>query len=172
MLSTTLIEKTDRGRSRESQPMETSQKLQLIISALEDRKAVDVVTIDLEGKSLMADAIMVCSATSATHARAISDAVSQKLKGSGARPDHIESDPDSTWVVMDYGDVVLHIFQEEQRAYYDLEDLWKAPTGPRRKPEPENKGPLEPPDPNKPSRKGLYSRWNSQSFRSRKLSDR
>lgn len=148
--------------------METSQKSQLITSILEDRKAIDIVRIDLDGQSLMADAMIICTATSLTHARAIADAVALKTKEAGARADHIESDPENTWVVMDFGDIVLHIFQEEQRAYYDLEELWKAPTGSRR----QKKKVLEEPEKPSTSRKGLYTRWTSSTLRSRKLSDR
>lgn len=150
-------------------PMETSQKSQLITSILEDRKAIDIVRIDLEGQSLMADAMIICSATSQTHARAISEAVALKMKAEGARADHIESDSESTWVLMDFGDLVLHILQEEQRSYYDLEELWKAPTGSRRQKKAEAASEREKPT---SSRKGLYTRWTSSTLRSRKLSDR
>jgi ribosome-associated protein len=148
--------------------METTRKATLIKSIIEDRKAIDVVQIDLDGKSLMADAMIICSATSQTHARAIADAVALKMKEAGARADHIETDPENTWIVMDFGDLVLHVFQEEQRAYYDLEELWKAPSGSRR----QKKEVVETPEKPTTSRKGLYTRWTTSTLRSRKLSDR
>ncbi len=72
---------------------------------------------------------MICSAENERQLRAISEAISVKLAESGVRPERVEGTPASGWVVMDYGDAIVHIFDVDQRAFYRLEALWaEAPT--------------------------------------------
>lgn len=89
-----------------------------------DRKAVDVVVLNVRGLSSVTDYFLLCSGTSATHVRTVSDAIRERLKAADVRPLHVEGVAESGWVLLDYGDVLAHVFLEDVRAYYALERLW------------------------------------------------
>jgi ribosome-associated protein len=89
-----------------------------------DKKAVDVVVLDVRALSTVADYFLVCSARSTPHAQTIVDGIRDELKQAGARPLHAEGQAASGWVLLDYGDVLVHVFLEDTRAYYALERLW------------------------------------------------
>ncbi|RMG05998.1 MAG: ribosome silencing factor [Nitrospirae bacterium] len=89
-----------------------------------EKKAEDLKVLDLRGLSIMADYFVVCSGESTTQVRAIVDNVEQKMKEQGVRPLAIEGYRNSLWVLMDYGDVILHVFEAEKREFYELEKLW------------------------------------------------
>lgn len=104
--------------------MKTEEKLAHIKTVLEDMKAEDVVVIDATSRTIMADAFVIATATSDTHARAMGDRMHLALKAQGVRVDHAEMDSGRDWTIMDYGDVVVHIFLEKARRYYNIEELW------------------------------------------------
>jgi len=89
-----------------------------------DRKAADVVILDVQGVSTVTDYFCVCSGKSTTHVRTITDAIREDLKDAGARLLHAEGVAESGWVLLDYGDVLMHVFLDATRAYYALERLW------------------------------------------------
>jgi ribosome-associated protein len=89
-----------------------------------DRKAIDLVVLDVQGLSSVTDYFLVCSGRSTTHLRTITDGIREDLKQAGVRPLHAEGATESGWVLLDYGDVLMHIFLEDTRAYYALERLW------------------------------------------------
>lgn len=97
-----------------------------IIEALEDSKAHQIVKIDLRKiENCFCSFFVVCHGTSGTHIAGMTDAVEDKLRDDLAeKPFHIEGVDRSQWVVLDYGDVVVHIFEKELRDYYQLEDFW------------------------------------------------
>jgi ribosome-associated protein len=96
-----------------------------------DRKAIDLAVLDVQGVSSVADYFLVCSGRSAPHVKTIADAIREDLKADGVRPLHAEGQPESGWVLLDYGDVLMHVFLEDTRAYYALERLWgDAPSVP------------------------------------------
>ena len=96
-----------------------------------DKRAVDLTVLDVQGVSTVTDYFVVCSGKSTTHVRTITDAIRQELKDEGIRPLHAEGKPESGWVLLDYGDVLVHVFLEDTRAYYALERLWgDAPSVP------------------------------------------
>ena len=96
-----------------------------------DKKAVDAVILDVQGVSTVTDYFVVCSGKSTTHLRTITDAIREDLKDAGARLLHAEGVPESGWVLLDYGDVLMHVFLEDTRMYYALERLWgDAPSVP------------------------------------------
>jgi ribosome-associated protein len=96
-----------------------------------DKKAVDAVILDVQGVSTITDYFVVCSGKSATHLRTITDAIREDLRDAGARLLHAEGVPESGWVLLDYGDVLMHVFLEDTRMYYALERLWgDAPSVP------------------------------------------
>lgn len=92
--------------------------------AADEKKAYDILILDLRGLTDIADYFLVCSCSSSTQVGAVSDRIGEMLAGIGIRPSHIEGLSEARWVLMDYGDVVVHIFDEETRAYYRLEKLW------------------------------------------------
>jgi len=97
--------------------------------AASGKKAVDVRILDLRGLTSIADFFVICSGTSSTHVDAIADGIEQTLKRDGRYPSHVEGKAESTWILMDYGDVVVHIFEEQTRAFYALERLWNDAKG-------------------------------------------
>lgn len=100
--------------------------LSRILSSLDRDKAEDVVTIDLEARSSIADALVIASGRSARHVTSIAENLARRLKdaGYGTRPLNGASQGD--WVLVDAGDVIVHIFRPEVRAYYDLEGMWSV----------------------------------------------
>jgi ribosome-associated protein len=88
------------------------------------KKAEDVVILDLRGLSAVTDFFVICSGSSETHVRAVADAVEEGLKKSDVRKWHIEGYRHRKWVLLDYVDVVVHIFHHKAREYYVLERLW------------------------------------------------
>ena len=98
------------------------------------KKAVDLLVLDVQGVSSVTDYFLVCSGRSTTHVRTIIEGIREELKEAGTRPLHAEGTPESGWVLLDYGDVLMHVFLEETRAYYALERLWgDAPSVPLEK---------------------------------------
>ena len=85
--------------------------------------------LDVQGLSSVTDYFLVCSGKSTTHMETITDAIRAELKSDGVRPLHAEGVAESGWILLDYGDVLMHVFLEETRTYYALERLWgDAPT--------------------------------------------
>ena len=96
-----------------------------IVNAAADKKASNIVMLDLRPVALIADYFVLCDGESTRQLRAIADAIVESLKELGERPLRIEGTPDSGWVLVDFGAVIAHVFSPELRAYYDLESLWK-----------------------------------------------
>jgi ribosome-associated protein len=93
-----------------------------------DHKAYDLVVLEMAGISSIADYFVICSGRSDTQVQAIADAIDENLRQRGERPLAVEGVPHGQWVLMDYGDVVVHIFYVPVREFYDLERLWvRAP---------------------------------------------
>lgn len=106
--------------------LSTRKKINAIIAALEDVKAMDVVTIDTRKKSPLFEYIIIASATSARQTRALANNVSVELKKLGAEILGVEGEDSGEWVLVDLGEVVVHIMQPAVRAYYNLEELWNT----------------------------------------------
>jgi ribosome-associated protein len=103
--------------------------LEAITNSLEDDKAIDISVIELEGKSLIADQMVVASGSSARHVGAIADHLLNRLKEDGFGKQQIEGMPRADWVLIDAKDVIVHLFRPEVRAYYNLEKMWMADIG-------------------------------------------
>ena len=99
-------------------------KAQRAARAALDKKALDLVVLDVQSLSSVTDFFLVCSGRSTTHVATIAEAIRDELKADGVRPLHVEGVADSGWVLLDYGDVLVHVFLEETRVYYALERLW------------------------------------------------
>jgi len=98
----------------------------MIVDAIVERLGSDIVMLDMEDVSLLADYFVLCNAESTPQFRAILDEVEAQTRTAGHRPLHVEGAAGSGWVLLDYGSVVVHIFDPDLRAYYDLEGLWQA----------------------------------------------
>lgn len=92
--------------------------------AAELKKAEDIAILDLRGISSLTDSFVICSVTNVRQARAVSQAIQERLAKLGIKQDHIEGFTEGTWILMDYIDIVVHIFTKQTREYYDLEHLW------------------------------------------------
>ncbi|MEM6665062.1 MAG: ribosome silencing factor [Pseudomonadota bacterium] len=101
--------------------------LDLILATLDDAKAEDILTIDLQGKSPMGDYMVVASGRSNRHVSAIADQIARALKDVGAGSPRVEGLPHCDWVLIDPGDVVVHVFRPEVREFYNLEKMWMTP---------------------------------------------
>lgn len=101
-----------------------AQTLNLILARLEDMKAEETVTIDLRGKSAFSDYMIVTTGRSNRHVGAVAENVAKALKESGIKTLHVEGLPNCDWVLIDSGDVIVHVFRPEVREFYNLERLW------------------------------------------------
>ena len=105
----------------------SNELLQLVIDALEDMKAVDIHTIDVREKTSVTDVMVIC--TSSRHVKSLADNVMKKTKESGHAALGIEGQDAAEWVLLDLGDVVVHIMMPEIRDFYQLERLWSVDGG-------------------------------------------
>lgn len=102
---------------------------ELVLASLDDDKAEDVVSIDLEGKSSVTDIMVIASGRSNRHVGAIADHILRKLKDVGHGRTKVEGLKTCDWVLIDAGDVIVHIFRPEVRDFYDLEKMWSVSPG-------------------------------------------
>jgi ribosome-associated protein len=98
----------------------------IVLARLDEDKAEDVVAIDLQGKSPLADTIIVASGRSARHVSALADHLLRALKEGGFGKAKIEGLPQADWVLIDVGDVIVHLFRPEVRAFYQIEKIWSV----------------------------------------------
>lgn len=100
--------------------------LSTVLASLDDAKAEDTITIDIAGKSSLGDHMVVTSGRSHRHVGAIADHLVKDLKAAGRGPVRVEGLPHCDWVLVDVGDVIVHIFRPEVRDFYNLEKMWMA----------------------------------------------
>jgi ribosome-associated protein len=98
--------------------------MRVAADAARDKKAFHVVALEVTKLTSLADSFLLCSGGSARQVAAIVDEVERRLRDCDWRPLHIEGDPRSGWVLLDYGSFIVHVFTEERRAYYALDSLW------------------------------------------------
>jgi len=104
-----------------------------VLESLEDAKADNIASLDLDGKSALADQMIIASGRSNRHVAAIAEQLVEKLKSSGQKDLRIEGLPHCDWVLVDAGDIIVHIFRPEVRSFYNLEKLW-SPEAPVERP--------------------------------------
>lgn len=106
----------------------TAQELaETIRNIILDKKGRDVEVLDLAGKTLLTDFFVVATGNSTTHIRALSDAIEKSLKDQyGRYPERIEGKASGRWLLLDYADVVVHLFHASERSFYNLEKLWRG----------------------------------------------
>ncbi len=102
----------------------SEQMLQIAYNALDDKKANDIQMIDIRAISILSDYFIIASGTNPNQIHAMTDQVEEKMQKAGFYPKAIEGYQNANWILMDYGDVVVHIFDTESRSFYDLERIW------------------------------------------------
>ena len=97
----------------------------LAVKALDEKKAKDIKVIDIHEVSVLADYFIIASGSNQNQVQAMVDNVEEQLGKAGYEPKQIEGTKNSSWILMDYGDLIIHIFDEENRLFYDLERIWR-----------------------------------------------
>ena len=106
--------------------MNSQQLTKLAISALEDLKGLDIAEFDIQAKSSIADCMIVATGTSQRHVKSLAENVRQSAKDAGSQPLGVEGEDGGEWVLVDLGDVIVHVMTAETRDFYALEKLWSV----------------------------------------------
>ncbi|MEO3878240.1 ribosome silencing factor [Rheinheimera fenheensis] len=106
--------------------MQTTELVSFIQDKIDDMKGRDIVTLDVRGKSSVTEFMIICSGTSNRHTKSIADYVAAEVKKAGIAALGIEGQSSGEWVLLDLGDVVVHVMLEDSRSFYQLEKLWSA----------------------------------------------
>lgn len=101
------------------------QKLEIIVKALDSKKAEDIKVIKVGDLTVIADYFVIADGTSSTQTKALADEAEYKMQENGVVPNRVQGNNGSNWVIIDYGDIVVHVFSKEQRDFYNLERLWR-----------------------------------------------
>ena len=99
-----------------------------VVNALEDKKAEDITVIDIHGISSIADYFVIANGSNANQLAAMQDAVDEAMYTNGVHSKQVEGNSNSTWILMDYQDIIVHLFSKEDRLFYDLERIWNDGT--------------------------------------------
>ena len=100
------------------------EKVQLIAETVDEKKAKDIKAFDIRGLTLIADAFILCTATSEPQLKAVANAAREKAREAGHAVLRVEGDHHCGWVIVDFGDVLLHVFRQQARDFYDLDRMW------------------------------------------------
>ena len=104
--------------------MKVEEMANEIAQAADEKKAADILVLDVKGISILADYFVICSGSSNVQVRAIVNSIESKLEEKEVYPQHKEGIDSAEWAVLDYADVIVHVFHEDHREYYQLEKLW------------------------------------------------
>jgi ribosome-associated protein len=96
------------------------------VDAAASKKAEDILLLDIRDVASMADYFVICSASTDRQVKAVVEGIEEDLRHEGVRPVHVEGDQSSGWVLVDFGDVICHVFKPAEREYYRLEELWQG----------------------------------------------
>jgi len=105
--------------------MSSKEAAKIVINAMEDKKAEDIRVIGIEEISSIADFFIIASGKNVNQVHAIADEIEEKLGRAGMNPKQIEGYQNANWVLMDYGDLIVHVFDQDNRLFYNLERIWK-----------------------------------------------
>jgi ribosome-associated protein len=123
-LSTPAISRTAKRKSESVSRPDADETLRVVLACLDDMKAEDITTIDLSGKSSIGDYMVVASGRSQRHVGAVADKVVEAVEDAGAQRVRVEGLKQGDWVLIDAGDVIIHVFRPEVRGFYNLEKMW------------------------------------------------
>lgn len=104
--------------------MNENEKLELIVKTLDSKRGEDIQAIKIADLTILADYFIIANGTSNTHTRTLVDEVEFQLSQKGIEPQRREADTGNTWIILDYGDIIVHVFYKEARNFYKLESLW------------------------------------------------
>lgn len=114
--------------TREGQTLDAGDIARKAVEVASDKQAQDIVMLDMRGVVSFADYFVICSGTSPRQIRTITEEVEKAMRADGVRPTHMEGADDTGWVLMDFGDVIVHVFHPREREFYGLERLWRNAT--------------------------------------------
>lgn len=116
------------GQAAEKEKLDRIEAMtQAAVAAIEDKKGQDAQVLQVTEKTTLADVFILASGTSSIHVKTLAEAVEERLEELfGLRPDHIEGLENRSWVLLDYGDLIVHLMQPEDRMHYQLENLWRV----------------------------------------------
>ena len=104
--------------------MESKQLMETVVKCMDSKKAIDIKALDISKITTMADYFVICQGGSSTQIKAIADEIEEKLSEQGVKPFGREGLNTAYWILMDYSDVIVHIFSGESRSFYSIENLW------------------------------------------------
>jgi ribosome-associated protein len=104
--------------------LEPKERALRIAEAADDRRALELAILDMRGLMTICDYFVICNGRSRLHVGAIAEEIEEQMSEEGIEPRHVEGIPDSSWVILDYLDVVVHVFEPDARGFYNLEGLW------------------------------------------------
>ena len=104
--------------------METFEKVKIAVKALDSKKGFDIKVMRIDDLSILGDYFIIASGNTSTQVRALTDEVDEKMSKEGIEPGHVEG-RSSGWILLDYGDVVIHVFTRDEREFYSLEKMWQ-----------------------------------------------
>ncbi|KQZ15215.1 ribosome-associated protein IOJAP [Mesorhizobium sp. Root554] len=105
----------------------SSRAIETVLASLEDSKAENIVSIDIQGKSTLGDYMVIASGRSHRHVAAVADHLLKALKDAGLGTARVEGLASADWVLIDSGDIIVHVFRPEVREFYNIEKMWQAP---------------------------------------------
>jgi ribosome-associated protein len=105
--------------------LEIETAVKIAAEAASDKKAQDLVVLDLRELASFTEYFLICNGNNQRQVQAISNAVEEQLREAGKRPLHIEGYSNAEWILLDYGDFIVHVFSDSARRFYDLERLWR-----------------------------------------------
>ena len=107
-----------------AEPMKELSSYEVVCAAADDNKAWNIAVLDIEDSSLMADYFVICSARNNRQTQSIADTIEEQMEKNGYPILHVEGYHEGKWILIDAGEVIAHVFVEQERQYYDLENLW------------------------------------------------
>lgn len=116
---------SEQTESRKESPLEPEAAVMLAAHAATEKKATDLVLLDLRKIASFTEYFLICSGGSTRQVQAVSNAIEETLRNRGKRPLHIEGYSSAEWILLDYGDFIVHVFGHASRKFYDLERLWR-----------------------------------------------
>lgn len=105
--------------------MITKEHVKQTFEALEDKKAIDIQILDISGITVLADYMIIAGGANKNQVQALADSVQESLAKEKIYPKHIEGYQSANWILLDYGDMIVHVFNQDDRLFYDLERLWQ-----------------------------------------------
>lgn len=114
--------------TREGSTLDAGEIARKAVEVASDKQAQDIVMLDMRGVVSFADYFVICSGASPRQIRTIVEEVEKAMREGGVRPEHLEGTDDTGWVLMDFGDVIVHVFHPREREFYGLERLWRNAT--------------------------------------------